>query len=513
MEMKTRFEQPLNRLTWIALLVLACIVFQGKAYETSLQAMDSAVHARLALDASAASGSFFPKLPLGRAQDGGHWSERGFNDHPWTLFWVVGHFMRKAGVEAWSARFLPSCFAVGSVLLTALLGSLFFSPAVGWVAAVILATTPEFIGYSARFHLDAALVFFTLLALLGWRRGSWLGMGMAAGLSVWFKNPLAFLVFPALFLVSIRRKHELTLIFKAAFLASFIGALFWALTGFLGGWELVRDYWVRQVFGTAVGGRGGQSVSFFLFAEILIKRYWPWLPFLVGALGFLSFRKKWRDPSVAAVAACALVAIVGVSSMRFKFPHYYLPMYPFLALLIACSWQKTLDRCRIPIQGGVIFLALIFGTALAASPLGLAPESFPHLKRFNALIQSYGTCHDTVLMVKGGQPYGSDADYSAEVIFYTARNFQGVPCDQVSASIEKLNPAWLIVAESKLQECVPPSQAALYPTHYRVGDQWLLSRVVPPGAALDLTALERELKAVPDCEVSALPKDRYHRYE
>jgi hypothetical protein len=58
-------------------------------------------------------------------------------------------------------------------------------------------------------------------------------------------------------------------------------------------------------------------------------------------------------------------------------------------------------------------------------PIELVPEMFPALRRFNPIIQSYGSCRDKVLYIDGNQPYGSYGDYGVEIedVKFLVENF------------------------------------------------------------------------------------------
>jgi len=286
-------RQTSSRWTILALLCLSSVVFLGKSYETTLQALDSAEYARLALEASRTP----LHLPIAQGTLGpGHW-EHGFNEQPATLLILNGFIMRALGPSAWSARLLPGLFSVGCVLLTYLIGTLLFTEAFGALAGFALALTPEFIGYGARFHLDTPFIFFILLSFVGFiQRRFWL-TSIAAALGLWIKSPVSFLIYPAAALsLTMTRSFtakERRWLLKSLVAALCVGAVVWIFTGLFGSWNLVTDYWQRQVFGTAVGGRG-QSISAWVFAEILLKRYWPWLPFLAYSLFWILKNRAWK---------------------------------------------------------------------------------------------------------------------------------------------------------------------------------------------------------------------------
>ncbi len=519
----TKNEKSLIHLARLALIVLAMSLFMGKAGQQSLQAMDSSLHARLALDVTSAG--IRPVLPI-RSLDGG-FNQGGFNDHPFFLFYLNGWFMRAFGANAWTARFLPSLFGVGCVGLLAGLGTLLYGPVEGLVAGFILTFSLPFANYAARFQLDPAMIFFILLSTLGWwlRRPFWVGLG--AGLGIWMKSPVSLLIFPAalLSLVFTRstghpmqssrtNRQEIVLIFKSLSIALGVGASIWIFTAWIGGWEVATDYWRRQVLGTAVGGRGDQQgIDFFLFTEALRRRYWPWLLLLVFSLGSIIRKRRWRSPEVALPLASVCVVIGVISCMRFKLDHYYLPMYPFLALLCVDGIRRWVERKRIRLLQFCIGLGLLLPSLLLAFPVELAPEMFPALRKFNAIIQSYGSCQDPVMYIGGMQPYGTAGDYSVEIAFYSNRPFFESQCQDADRQVQLRNPRWIIVFGKNETTCLGEDVRAQFPVRYQFGNQVLLTNRVPSGHGTDLTPLMRELEAPLDCDPAELPRNRYYRYE
>jgi len=428
--------------------------------------------------------------------------------------------MRLFGANAWSARLLPSGFAMGCVLLVVWLGTLLYNPTTGLAAGFVLTFTSEFISYGARFQLDPAMIFFILLSFIAWWKRKPVWVGIAAGLGMWMKSPVSLLIFPSAFLALLltRRlsRKEATNLFFSALIAITVGSSIWIMAGSIGGWGMITDYIQRQVIGTALGGRGyQQSVDYFAFMEAFRKRFWPWLPIFLASLLLIVRTGRWKKPEVALPMSGAIVVIVVISSMRFKFSHYYLPMYPFIALLTVDCARNWLEIKKEGFERFLIAAALVLPALLLVTPIELAPEMFPALRRFAPIIQSYGSCRDKVLYIEGGQPYGSFGDYRVEIMFYANRDTINASCDEAPRLIALEKPAWILVSGEHYPQCVRDA-AKQYPVRYLFGNQFLLSRVVPPqgvDSVIDLTALARDLQAPLDCEASALPKNRYYRYQ
>src|SRR5262249_45350803 len=158
----------------------------------------------------------------------------------------------------------PCLLSVGTVLLTAWLGAMLMSLPAGLAAGAILAFSKGFVVDAVNGHLDNVMGFFILASFALWLRGRRRAASVCAGGGMWFKTPVALLLFPALAAQELARGGPRALLSRPALprlaggaaLALCAGMLVWVATGLIGGWELARDYWVRQLWGTAVGGRG-----------------------------------------------------------------------------------------------------------------------------------------------------------------------------------------------------------------------------------------------------------------
>ncbi len=510
MDDSDRLQTALKRFAFLSLFALAVTVFMGKPEETSLQALDSTTHATIALEVS--KGGILPVLPMQNLSTNLRPGGR-FNDHPFPLFYLSGKIMRALGPEAWTARLLPCLFSAGCVLLLALLGAVLYTPASGLVAGIILLLSRDFILIGSRFHLDTPMIFFILLSFFLWIRNMPFWAGIAAGLGLWMKTPVTFLLYPSVFfallLTGKLSRKEFSTLTKSAMVAIATGSLVWIATGAIGGWDLVLDYWKRQVWGTAVGGRGGGAVDPWMLPGRLKASFLPWLVLLLASLGGIVLKKRWNRAEVALPFSAALITGLVISAIRFKFYWYFLPIFPFLALLCVDPLAGFLERKKIAVYSALIALGLAVPSFLLAVPVPLGPENFPALRKFEPFIQSYGTAADRVFFVDGGQKFGGDLDHLYELQFYTGRSILQGDCKTSDELILRHRPEWVFGSGANLSLCLKESTRALYPVSYRYGGQHLLSRIIPRDQATDLTPLRLELKAPLDGVPVALPHDPY----
>jgi hypothetical protein len=387
------------------------------------------------------------------------------------------------------------------------------------LAGFILLLSREFIIVGTRFHLDTPMLFFILLSFVMWWKNKPILTGIAAGLGIWFKGPVALLIFPSAFLALCLTRTMTLTAFKKLILSSLIalllGSLIWFITGAIGGWHLPVDYFKRQVWGTAVGGRGDPGhAQYYMLIDMLITTYYPWILLLITSLLAMLVKKRWKQPSFALIFSAAVVVGGVITMIKFKHHWYFVPIFPFLALLCLDPLESWINRYSNRIHQVMIGFGLIVPVFLLANPIELGPENFPALRRFSAIIQSYGNCDHSVLFVEGGQPFGTELNSLFTLKFYTQRKLLEATCQNANQILTENSPEWVIVTDPNDKNCLQEKFMAHYPIHYRVGNQLLfaLEKMIPQDRAGDLTPLDRELKPVLDCRSVPLKKTPYTPY-
>lgn len=502
---------------WIALLALVALsytTFLGKSYENLLRGIDSNIHAKVSLNVT--DRGLVPHLPMLGVNSKTLSDQNYFNDHPFVPFWANGLVMRLLGPSGWSARVLTASFSVGCVLLVFYLGSLLSSSLFGFISALLFLFTRDIILTGATFSLDPPMMFFILLSFIYWQKRSWLGVAIATGIGLWIKTPVVLLVYPTAFIVTALQGHlknQLKAMIFSAVVALGIGSLVWVVTGLLGGWPLVADYWVRQVWGTAVEGRGHAHWSDpWLFFKFVKQGFIPGLPFLIIGI-FETLRKKlWLKPSHLIPLVAIAVGSTTITLVRANMPYYYNPTFPFLVYLSAFPISELLKRFEHQVYlsfSAFVPIALAF---LLCTPTVLGPEAFVALKKFIPFIQSYGSCTDKILLISGGEPIGSSLDYQLVLNFYADRAVAIEVCANASATIRSLQPQWIITSRDHLEQCIEPDLLKGLKNRIQVGNQYLLTSLIPDSSAFDLTVLDRELKPAFDCKPAAYSQDIYHHY-
>lgn len=468
----------------IALLCFALIIFFAKSSESTLPATDAAAHAAFAMNATAHGfvSQFPPNLPV-------------------TYFVLTGWVMRLLGPTTWVAKLVPGLFSVGTVMLTFTLGRTLRSNVLGIVAALILVLSRDFIRDGLNANLDGVLLFFILASFIFWERGKYALAGVAAGLGIWFKSPVALVLYPAMLIVHLLRLDVFKKMkpwFISLGIALSVGSLIWIFTGVFGSWDIVRDYWVSFFSATPVPADVQHVFDPLMFLDVLRGSYLPWSVFfaigLVWSIVFFRFR---RAEFVVPLSAAAIM-IVAISCLRVKYPHYFVPAYPFMALIAAQPLAYWLEKREDVFYRGFMIVTMLGATVILVTPIQLAPESFPSLRRFIPYIQASGDGRDEVVMVEGGQPYGHFSDYANLIRFYTGRMAKLADCQTVNLAAQRREVKWILISGKNYSSCLDDSVRRNFPKEIVDGDQHLLARPgmisSGDGGKTDLTPLNQDLK-------------------
>lgn len=499
-----------HRLNLLALLCLSLVVFLGKGYETTFKDIDSSIHARESLNSISSEGKIqFPiQMPNSVRPETG----KILNDQMPAQLWATNWIFKIFGPSSWSARILPSLFAAGTVWIAYLVGVELLGTLGGLFAGLVLLSSRLWVFNAASFHIDMGMIFFTWLALYYFWKHRWWAFGVASGVALCMKSPVALLPIAVAFLHLVVFHKNWSVLFKkwlpSTALALAIGASVWIFLGTKFGWTWVSDFWMRQVFGSALGGRdGAQSANYFMFFEILAKNYWPWLPFLLlGLFRFFQMRKEIPCPQIGhwkSVLLVLVVGIVGVSISRFKFDYYFLPVFPALALFAAYGLHTLFQRWQTKIESGFAPVVLLANTFLLVTPTPLAPEFFPALRKWNSVVyndlatQRVG-CDSKILMVSEGAREGNAVDFVFYLNFYTGREVVEASCGSLS-QVSLGNVEWFMFPAILLTSCPHLEKLQSYfPSRWQHAG-WQLWTTAKESKTVNLDVFNHDAKAFAGC--------------
>jgi 4-amino-4-deoxy-L-arabinose transferase-like glycosyltransferase len=305
-----------------------------------------------------------------------------FFDKPPLAYWQFAGAFEAFGPELLAARLLSVAWAVVSVVVTWRLGCLLFDGRVASAAALVLATTPGFLAMSRLAMSDMPLTALCLAAvLLGLRAAEapvpatprLVACGALLGLAFLTKGPIAllFTLAPMLALAPrLARPRPLLTVASTALLVASPWFAWLALER--GPAPLLHFFWrenVARFSGTAyASGRGP-----FFYLGVYLSLGLPWALLLP-----LGLRRLAASPPARRLAAAVLVMALPLSLSSGKIEYYLLPLYPWLALLVArgltaVDWDPTARRLA---RVACVLLALgtlLIGTLALRLPPPWAP--------------------------------------------------------------------------------------------------------------------------------------------
>ena len=275
-----------------------------------------------------------------------------FLEKPPLEFWLIGGMNSVLPNDHELAARLPS--AIAALLLIGVVVAICreagASREVSLLAGGILATTSAFIEPARQVRMDILVALFIVLALYFSQKiakdARWyIAVGAAIGLAVLAKSVIAAFaaISVAAYLFTKRdRQFYQSRYFWLGILVAIIIAIPWhAYETYIFGWSFWQDYLGTQVFSRMQTNVFGSIKSdtnsdyvryFFSFAA-------PWSELCVVALTSLPFVYKRlaapvRQVIVASTITLASIVVV-VATSRTKVFSYLIPLYPFVAIIIA----------------------------------------------------------------------------------------------------------------------------------------------------------------------------------
>jgi len=280
-------------------------------------------------------------------------------DKPALIYWLMSVPVRLFGPGELACRLPAVLGTVAACLLTWWLGRRLFGGPSGLLAMGALAATPLLLVSGAAATTDAVLLAFILGALalfapalagaLGWGRAAFIGLALGGALLT--KGPVG-LALPLLAvgatllaarreLASAGRRYVAPLVAAAALGAGLF--LLWAVPANAAtGGEFLRRGLGHHVFarmGKALEGHGGDYLAYLAYLPyyllVVAGGFFPWVLFLPGALSALVGGRLVEPRARALLLAWMATTFAVMTLVATKLPHYLLPIWPALALVVA----------------------------------------------------------------------------------------------------------------------------------------------------------------------------------
>jgi 4-amino-4-deoxy-L-arabinose transferase-like glycosyltransferase len=310
-----------------------------------------------------------------------HLNSEVYLDKPPLFFWFIA-FTAKAigGMTEFAARFPSALFGLLTLLLLFSLGKRLFNEKAGFLAALILATTAEFLWLTRRANIDATLTFFTTAAItllyVGFhqQRGRWVlyllaYWAMAVGVLV--KLQIGVIV-PALVVGGYFLMQREWRFFKdpshipgISLFVAFIGG--WIALAYLsGGHDYLWGLFYQKTAATFFESASHHRPLYYYLARFP-GNFVPWIIFFPSALIYGLSAKGRKKEFIFAFFWFAII-FAFFSLAKAKRELYLLPLYPAAALMVG----YLLAELPLGAEGSkkhiisLPFIVLIITLALAA---------------------------------------------------------------------------------------------------------------------------------------------------
>lgn len=319
-----------------------------------------------------------------------------YTDKPILFFWLVLIFSKLAGsVNEWTLRLPAALGALGAVLTTYKLGKDLFGPRIGFMAAVVLATSVRVILEARWAHVDMLFTFFFVLSMLFAARAA-LGKGSAneflpsylfMALAVLTKGLIG-VVLPALILltfVAVRRDwrllREARLPLGIPFFLLVAAPWFYLVDQATGGKWLGDFIYVHHIrrFTDPLGHR---EPFYYYFTNLPVDLL-PWTIFALPALfAYKPSKKLFAEPASLFFTLWFFVIFIFFSLSDSKRDLYLLPLLPVAALFVAVyfddlmSGKLPLGRLQRSLAFAFFGLLALAGPALPAATWLLRRDAF-----------------------------------------------------------------------------------------------------------------------------------------
>ncbi len=318
---------------------------------------------------------------------GGDWLVPKFLGEPWLakpplLYWCVAPLFAVFGLSAGVARMVPVAAMLGAAHLMATLAAQLCGRRAGLLAAVIFVTAGLPVVVGKMLLTDALLLCCTLAAMTALYRVATRGASLSSAALFWLCVGLAVLAKgPAV--VPFMGAFGLALLLSSKDRAWVIDWRLWAAStvcvAVAGPWYLLIALRAGDAFGqqflwyevtsrlvSAPHGHGGPPGYYVLLS---LAGWLPWTPLVVGALSE-TWRRRRDDSTAKLLLIWCLVPWAFLELIPSKLPHYILPCYVPLAIMVGRVWDLALEHTPTRSQriGLSVWAAVpvVLGAALVA---------------------------------------------------------------------------------------------------------------------------------------------------
>ncbi|MEM7542567.1 MAG: glycosyltransferase family 39 protein [Pseudomonadota bacterium] len=298
--------------------------------------------------------------------------ERAYLLKPPLTFVTAALSMELFGINGFAATLGTRLSGIAIVLLTYAITARALSPLHGVIAAFVVLSNSTFIQFTTTIRTDAMMSVGMLLVVLGWLNlpKRWANCSLFIGLSFGLlaKGPAALLILPVLIAHRLLVRERKFIEIRAWTAIFLLPPLCWyGILIVQHGWQPLLE--LTSDFSRASSNPGlsfWNSVALEYFEKPL-RRYWPWLPFMImGAVVSLIGRQRRHQENRIGQWLAAWVGImllVGIVKPDHDIRYLY-PALPALGGLAALGLMHLFPRLPLLPTSGVLAVVVI-GFALS----------------------------------------------------------------------------------------------------------------------------------------------------
>ena len=344
MTSKKKFLQKES--TLLSVLIAVCLIlFFFRLGERALWDIDEGMHAATSKDMVLSGDWLTPQ-----------YNGEKFYDKPPLHNWLVAISFLIFGFTEFAARLPAALLGLGCVMATYVMGRNISGPLAGFLCAVVLATSAEYIVLSRVVVHDISLAFFITLALtlfyLGYKNERYRKLvflfGYAAmGFSVLAKGPVGVLIptmIIGLFLIFKRQLSYLKEMQVGWGIFVFLAvASPWYILISLKDPDYISYFFINQNLGSFFSQEARHPQPIYYYIPILMGGMFPWSTFLPFAL-IRALRERWTALEDGMLFALIWFGVIFIffSLASSKLGTYILPLFPAASLLIGALWYDLL---------------------------------------------------------------------------------------------------------------------------------------------------------------------------
>lgn len=275
---------------------------------------------------------------------------------PLLMHWIAAVFSLIAGaVTAFTVRLPSALFAIAGMLACYGYVRRLYDSTVGFIAALILGTTVQYLQAGTGSRVDMTLTFFLTLAFFefimiaeGLTRRR-MGLYLAIAFAVLAKGPVG-LVLPglvALIWMIIERRWDLMRslrLVRGALVVAIIGGGWYAAAIYIGGMSFVRKQLIGENLVRFAGGASfhqGHAHPFFYVELALLMGFLPWTILLIVAAIQSVRRPLAITPRLAYLLTWFIAVLIFYNLAASKRGVYLLAVYPALAAILAIYLKEA----------------------------------------------------------------------------------------------------------------------------------------------------------------------------